>query len=207
VDPVKLIAPALGAETGLRWNVGSFTATATLFWLHLDSELTYSGDAGDTESSSATQRLGGEVLLNWHPIDRIDLDLSAATTHARYLSHPVDGDRIPNAIEYMVTGGISALITDNLSTTFTLRYLGPSPLTQDGVISSKADLDTNFLIRHQWGRFTFTGQILNLLNNADDDIQYFYTSRLQGEPAEGVDDFHIHPMEPRTWRLGLRVAL
>jgi len=178
-----------------------------LFWLHLDSELTYSGDAGDTEISSATQRLGVEVLLNWHPIDRVDLDLSAATTHARYLSYAIDGDRIPNAIEYMVTSGISAMITDNLSATFTLRYLGPSPLTQDGRIKSQADLDTNFLVRYQWGRITLTGQLLNLLNNTDDDIQYFYASRLQGEPDSGVDDFHIHPMEPRTWRLGLRITL
>jgi len=43
--------------------------------------------------------------------------------------------------------------------------------------------------------------------NSDNDIQYFYASRLPGEPAAGVDDYHIHPMEPRTWRLGLRVAL
>jgi len=24
---------------------------------------------------------------------------------------------------------------------------------------------------------------------------------------EGIDDFHIHPMEPRTWRLGGRMTL
>jgi outer membrane receptor protein involved in Fe transport len=206
-DPVQLIAPALGAETGFRWNYGSLTTTATLFWLHLDSELTFAGDAGDTESSSATQRVGGELLLNWHPIHRIDIDFSAATAHARYLGTPVDGTRIPNAIEYMMTGGISALITDSLSATLTARYLGPSPLTQDGLVRSEAALDTNFLVRYHWGRFTFTGQILNLLNNADNDIQYFYTSRLPGETAEGVDDFHIHPMEPRTWRVGARMTL
>jgi hypothetical protein len=64
-------------------------------------------------------------------------------------------------------------------------------------------------IIHRGGRvrFTFTGQVLNLLNNADDDIEYFYTSRLQSEPASGVNDFHIHPMEPRTWRFGVRVSL
>ena len=107
----------------------------------------------------------------------------------------------------MVSGRISALVTDSLSTTLTLRYLGPAPLTQDGLVRSKANLDTNFLIRYRLGRFTFTGQILNLLNNADNDIEYFYTSRLQGEPASGLDDFHIHPMEPRTWRLGARVNL
>jgi outer membrane receptor protein involved in Fe transport len=205
--PVPLIVPALGGEIGSRWSDGNWTATATVFWLHLDSELTYSGDASDTESSSATERLGGELLLNWHPIPRIDFDASAAVTHARYLDHPVDGDRIPNAIEYMVTGGVSALITDNLTATVTVRHLGPSPLTGDGLIKSRAATDTNLLLRYQWDRFTFTGEVLNVLDSKDDDIEYYYTSRLPAEPVDGVDDYHIHPMEPRTWRLGLRVAL
>jgi hypothetical protein len=31
-------------------------------------------------------------------------------------------------------------------------------------------------------------------------VEYFYTSRLAHE-AEGVDDIHLHPTEPRTFRL------
>jgi len=37
------------------------------------------------------------------------------------------------------------------------------------------------------------------------DIDYFYASRLPGEPGSGRDDIHFHPMEPRTVRLGLGV--
>jgi hypothetical protein len=44
---------------------------------------------------------------------------------------------------------------------------------------------------------------LNLFDRKVDDITYFYTSRLQGEPAEGVADKHFHPVEPRTLRLSL----
>ena len=29
---------------------------------------------------------------------------------------------------------------------------------------------------------------------------YFYTSRLRGEPNEGVDDIHTHPNDPRAVR-------
>lgn len=205
-DPVELIAPAVGAETGLRWNAENVSVSATAFWLHLDSELTFAGDAGDTESASATQRFGGEILLDWHPIDRIDIDFSAASAHARFLGNPIGGNRIPNAIEYMMTGGISAMITDEWSATLTARYLGPSPLIEDGSVKSKSALETNFLLRYRVGRFTFTGEVLNVLNRADDDIEYFYASRLPGEPAGGFEDRHIHPMEPRTWRLGMRAA-
>jgi outer membrane receptor protein involved in Fe transport len=205
-NPVNLLSPSTGAEVGFRWEAGRVTTTATAFYLHLDSELVYVGDAGETEATNASERFGGEVLFTWRPIDRIDIDLSAAATHARLLDAP-GADRIPNALEYVFTGGISALLTDELIATLTFRLLGPAPLTEDGLIKSETAFTTNLLLRYQLGRFTFTGQVLNLLNNADNDIQYFYTSRLPGEPDEGIHDFHIHPMEPRTWRLGVRITL
>ena len=35
------------------------------------------------------------------------------------------------------------------------------------------------------------------------DIEYYYTSRLKGEPAAGIADVHFHPVEPRRVRLTL----
>jgi hypothetical protein len=46
--------------------------------------------------------------------------------------------------------------------------------------------------------------VFNLLNAADSDIDYYYASRLPGEPADGVNDAHFHPTLPRrTARLSL----
>jgi hypothetical protein len=45
--------------------------------------------------------------------------------------------------------------------------------------------------------------VLNLLDSRHSDIQYYYTSRLQGEPAGGVEDVHFHPAEPRQVRVTL----
>jgi hypothetical protein len=42
---------------------------------------------------------------------------------------------------------------------------------------------------------------LNLFNSNDHQIDYFYASRLPGEPAEGVNDIHFHPVEPTSVRL------
>jgi hypothetical protein len=36
-----------------------------------------------------------------------------------------------------------------------------------------------------------------LVDRQASDIDYFYTSRLKGEPAGGVADIHSHPVEPR----------
>ena len=48
--------------------------------------------------------------------------------------------------------------------------------------------------------------VFNLFNAKDSDIDYFYTSRLPGEPAGGIDDFHSHPALPRAARLSLIVG-
>ena len=45
--------------------------------------------------------------------------------------------------------------------------------------------------------------VLNILGREDNDIENFYTSRLPGEPLAGVDDVHLHPAEPRTFRVSL----
>ncbi|MDH3982878.1 MAG: hypothetical protein OEV02_01610 [Gammaproteobacteria bacterium] len=44
---------------------------------------------------------------------------------------------------------------------------------------------------------------MNLLDAEDQDIDYYYASRLAGEPVEGVEDVHLHPMEPRTVRASI----
>jgi len=47
-------------------------------------------------------------------------------------------------------------------------------------------------------------EVFNLLDAKESDIDYFYTSRLPGEPLAGVADIHTHPAESRTARLVLR---
>ncbi|HKQ98735.1 MAG TPA: hypothetical protein VJV75_12735 [Candidatus Polarisedimenticolia bacterium] len=45
--------------------------------------------------------------------------------------------------------------------------------------------------------------VFNILDAEVSDIDYFYTSRLQGETIAGVDDIHTHPAGPRSFRLAL----
>lgn len=45
--------------------------------------------------------------------------------------------------------------------------------------------------------------MFNLFDRKASDIDYFYASRLKGEPAEGVNDLHFHPVEPRSFHVTL----
>ena len=48
--------------------------------------------------------------------------------------------------------------------------------------------------------------VFNLFDARADDIAYYYTSRLKGEPAEGVAGVHIHPAEKRSFRGTVKVT-
>jgi hypothetical protein len=207
IDPVKLYVAALGGELGLRYERAGLTITAALWALKLDSELVYAGDAGDTESSNASRRLGGELLVNWTPVRGVNVDFSAANTRARYHGTAPGEDRIPNALDYVLTGGISAAVTPRSVAQLTVRRLGPGALIEDNSVRSGSSTLTNLLYRYNFGRLSLFAEVLNVFDRRDQDITYFYTSRLPGEPAEGVDDIHFHPMEPRTFRMGVRWAL
>jgi hypothetical protein len=49
-------------------------------------------------------------------------------------------------------------------------------------------------------------EMFNIFNADVSDIDYFYASRLRGEPADGIEDVHTHPALPRSIRLGLQFS-
>ena len=55
------------------------------------------------------------------------------------------------------------------------------------------------------GRVEFAADLLNIFNSKDKEIEYFYSSRLQGEPLEGVEDRHFKAVEPRQLRVSALV--
>ena len=51
-----------------------------------------------------------------------------------------------------------------------------------------------------------SSKLFNIFNAEVSDIDYFYPSRLPGEPAGGIEDVHTHPALPRSARVGLHLT-
>ena len=49
-------------------------------------------------------------------------------------------------------------------------------------------------------------EAFNLFDAEVSDIDYFYASRLPGEPEGGVEDIHLHPALPRSARIGIQFS-
>jgi outer membrane receptor protein involved in Fe transport len=90
---------------------------------------------------------------------------------------------------------------------FQMRYFGPRPLIEDNsqrsASSAIAYLRTGYRLDLRW---QLSLDIFNLFDRRINDVDYYYASRLPGEPAEGVNDIHFHPAEPRSYRLSLRAS-
>ena len=84
------------------------------------------------------------------------------------------------------------------------RYFGPRPLIEDNSVRSKSTTQFNAQATYQiTPKLRARLDVFNLFDRQDDDITYYYASRLPGEPAEGVNDMHFHPVESRTVRLAM----
>ena len=85
------------------------------------------------------------------------------------------------------------------------RRLGAAPLIEDNSVRSRPTSLVNALFVQDFGKASLMVEILNLTDSRKDDIAYSYVSRMPGEPADGVDDVHFHPVEPRAARLGMKI--
>jgi hypothetical protein len=206
VNKVPVLVASRGTELGLRTEaVPGLQSSLALWRLQVDSELVYVGDAGTTEASAASVRRGVEFNNRWQPSRWFLVDADLAWTHAR-LSH---GDRIPNAVDRVGAMAVTARELGPWSSSLQLRYLGSGALVEDNSVRSHSSVTTNWRLGRrtsEWfGRGSeLTLDVFNLGNRKINDIQYFYESRLPGETAP-VADRHVHPAEPRTLRLTLRL--
>ncbi|HUK63768.1 MAG TPA: TonB-dependent receptor, partial [Dongiaceae bacterium] len=211
LEPVQRVKPlvrATGGEVGIVSRaIPNTEASLSLWLLDLESELVFTGDAGTTEASRPSRRTGAELTLV-RPIARaLRLDADLAYSRARFTDFDPVGDRIPGAVEGVISAGATVPQWHDWFGSVRVRYFGPRPLIEDNGVRSRASTTLNAELGHalgRWGRLSLDG--FNLLDARVSDIDYDYASRLPGEPADGVNDIHTHPQAPRTLRLRLSAS-
>src|ERR1044072_7168612 len=204
-EPVGRVDPlvrATAVDLGLRTiPAHGLQSPLSVFALDLDSELLFVGDAGITEANRPSRRVGIELANFWQPTDHVRFDLDAAYTRARFRDTAPEGDRIPGAIEGVVSAGATIDDLGRRQGALARRDCGPRPLIEaDSVRAASSTLlyaQAGYAITP---KLQARVEIYNLLDEKASDIDYFYTSRLR-PGDEPRDDVHFQPAEPRTVRL------
>lgn len=192
IDPATPLVKSDGSEVGLRtWLTPEWNTTLALWYLELDSELVFAGDAGTNEPAGASRRTGFTWTNYWKIREWLTLDADYAYVKPRF----VGGERIPNALSNVVSTGFTARqLEGGWYGTLRFRHFGPGALIEDNSARSSTTSLLNLQLGYQLPRLTVACDFFNILNRDDNDIVYFYESQPPGLPA--ANDYHFHPVEP-----------
>ncbi|HYB42421.1 MAG TPA: TonB-dependent receptor plug domain-containing protein [Candidatus Methylomirabilis sp.] len=196
------LAQATGWEFGVRTKIlPQVEASFTYWWLNLSSELVFNGDEGTTEPSGATERQGLEFAMKARLLDWLTFTGNATyTSVAQFMS---SGNAIPLAPRVTAFTDVTARLPWGLSASATVRYVSNRWADEERQQTARGYTLLDIGMRY---RYHVTDQVAldafvnieNVSNTQWREAQFFNTSRLRGEPADGVPDIVYTPGNPRT---------
>jgi outer membrane receptor protein involved in Fe transport len=143
------------------------------------------GDAGTTTAGRPSGRTGFEVSAYAALGSRGHVDADLAVSRARFPDDAVD-DVVPGAARMVASAGLSVDAWGGFDAGLRWRYLGSRALTETDDQRSHPTSTLNARVSYAVARrLQFEIEIFNLLGDRVSDIDYFYVSRLPGEPLEG----------------------
>ena len=209
--PVARVTPlvrAKGTELGLRTApFRGFQTSLALWRLDVDSELLFVGDSGTTQASRPSHRTGIEWAGYFKASRALTVDFDANWSKSRFRGEDPAGNFIPGSPGRTASAG-ATYAEGPWTAGIRFRYFGARPLIEDDSQRSRPSTLVNAKFGYALSRQVKLGlEVHNLLNRRSNDIDYFYASRLAGEPAAGISDFHSHPAEPRSLRLSVMLQI
>jgi outer membrane receptor protein involved in Fe transport len=210
--------------------------TLAVFNLDAKSQTIYNPDIGQDTAGPASRRTGYEINLTYQALRWLEFYASFSQDHARFKTPYDDGtghlgEYLPNAP--FATGSFNVYLK-NLgpwSAGLEYRYLSAFPLsagpcansavtndfpgltscanapTPRGQVNGSGYAEWNGDVHYELGAgWNLALGVYNLLNKKADAAEYWYVDRLQGEPAYGTADLHVHPLEPISFRLTISKA-
>ncbi len=205
-----------GTEVGVRTKiVPGLNSSIAVFVLDQASEILFLGDAGDTEPSRPSERIGVEFTNDYRPMSWLDINADLAITHARFVGGfdsaqaaiyellagfpqaqigNAPGNYIPGAPNMIASAGAELGEKIGWFGALTLRYLGPRPLTEDNAFISPATTLLNGRVGYRWENgWRIQLDAFNLTNSRTDQISYAYGSLIRTDslfamcfPASGA---------------------
>ncbi len=198
--PATLMVAATGYEVGTRirpWQ--PLVLSAALYRLDLDSELVWSGDAGTTEASDASTRMGVEAGSRLNYKGWLFADFDITLNRAVYRANAGNAGSVALAPTRTITGGVAARAPWGTFGAIRVRHVGPRPANLDGSIEAEAFTVVDAQLGHRIGPAEVTLDVQNLLNSKWKEVQFDTVSRLRGEAAP-VEEIHFCPGWPFTLR-------
>ncbi len=199
-----ILPAAYGADIGVICKATpNLVLNATAWYLYLQQEFVYVGDAGIVEPSGETQRYGADFGIRYQAFPKVFFDTDLTYTMARSITAPKGQDYIPLAPDFTATGGLSFADLGNFSGGMRFRYLDSRPANEDGSILAKGYFLTDINLRYRiTDYFEIHLSVENLFDIAWNETQFATESRLQNE-VTAVEEIHFTPGTPLFLKSGI----
>ena len=192
----KILPAAYGFDLGLIWKPRPKMLLNIAYWyLYLEQEFVYVGDAGIVEPSGKTRRQGVDLSYRYQPLSWLFWNLDVNYTYARAIEEPSNQNYIPLAPDFTLVSGINVIHRSGLYGSINLRYLDDRPANEDNSIVAKGYTVTDLNIGYKWNKLSFGLQIQNLFDVEWNETQFATESRLQNE-IQPVEEIHFTPGTP-----------
>jgi hypothetical protein len=192
----QILPTAIGTDIGTIWKpFPKLIVNSALWYLYLEQEFVYVGDAGIIEPSGKSKRMGIDLGLRYQLNDYLYFDVDANYTYARSIDEPNGQNFIPLAPDFTSTGGLSFQKWNGFSGGLRYRYLNSRPANENNSIVAKGYALADFNVNYTYNKVTFGISIENILNTKWNETQFATESRLQNE-INSVDEIHFTPGTP-----------
>ncbi|WP_423819353.1 TonB-dependent receptor [Salinimicrobium sp. TIG7-5_MAKvit] len=192
----NILPAAYGSDLGMIWKPVPRMMINTAFWyLLLEQEFVYVGDAGIVEPSGKTERKGIDFSLQYQPLNWLYGNLDATYTVARSLDVPGDSNYIPLAPDFTLTGGLNVDLPSGINSGISMRHLSARPANEDNSIVAEGYTVFDFNLGYKFQKWHFGVNIQNLFDTEWNETQFATESRLSFE-TEPVEEIHFTPGTP-----------
>ncbi|MGS2726913.1 TonB-dependent receptor [Psychroserpens sp. BH13MA-6] len=191
-----ILPRAYGVDVGDIWKPTKKLVVNTALWyLFLEQEFVYVGDAGIVEPSGKTERFGLDFGVRYQFNDWLYLDNDLTLTRARSLEAPEGEDYIPLAPNLTLAGGLSVKDLKGFSGGIRYRFIDDRPANEDNSIVAEGYLVTDFNANYSFGDITLGLVLENIFDVEWNETQFATESRLQNE-SQPVEEIHFTPGTP-----------
>nr|WP_152596628.1 TonB-dependent receptor plug domain-containing protein [Algibacter lectus] len=192
----NVLPKAYGVDFGNIWKpTPKLVVNSALWYLFLEQEFVYVGDAGIVEPSGRTRRYGADLGVRYQLNNWLFLNTDATLTKARSIDEASGEDYIPLAPDFTLTGGLAVNDLKGFSGGLNFRYIDDRPANEDNSIIAEGYFVSDFNVNYTINNLTFGFAIENLFDTEWNETQFATTSRLQNETAP-VEEIHFTPGTP-----------
>jgi hypothetical protein len=180
----------------------NMTVNAALWYLFLEQEFVYVGDAGIVEPSGRTERKGIGVSVRYQLLDWLYFDTDVNLTDPVALDEDEGNNNIPLAPTFTSIGGLSFDFKNGINGSLRYRYLDDRPANEDNSITAEGYFLLDAVLNYTRPSFQIGLSVENILDEEWKEAQFETESRLRNE-LEPTSEIHFTPGTPFFARASL----